>query len=458
MTEGFQLNMTTNTPNDRTWVNYLPAPLRKRFENRHVFQEAVENSGWLFADRIIRMGVGLIVGVWVARFLGPSLYGQISYAGSLIGLAGAVAGLGIDSILIRDLVRKPQKADELLGTTFVLRFLAGVTCYLFLIGLVFFIRPGDSISHIIVAIMGWSLTVNAFDTIDCWFQSKVLSKYVVYAKNFGFIISALARILLINCKASVVSFAVVNLVEWSLGGLALLYVYALNEGSIRKWTVHMTVARDLLQKGWPVLLGGIVSVISFRIDQVMLGQFANSKEVGIYAAAVRVAELWFFIPSAIVASVFPNIVRAKEADEAEFHKRLQKLYNILAFIGYSIAVPVTFLSGFIINILFGKPYAAAGPMLVVLIWSDIFINLGIARGAYLFAMNWRWIIFWVNFSCAISNIVLNYFLIPRFGGMGAAIASLFSYWIGAHAVCYLYKPLRRTGSMMTSALLYPKFW
>jgi O-antigen/teichoic acid export membrane protein len=278
------------------------------------------------------------------------------------------------------------------------------------------------------------------------------------ARNFGFIASASGRVFLLLSKASLISFAVITLVEFSLGAMALVYVYARNNGSVRKWQPKVSVAVELLRNGWPVLLGGIVSMIGLRIDQIMLGQMADLKEVGVYASAVRVAEIWFFIPAAISASVFPNLIRAKEVDEAEFYKRLQKLYNFLAFVGYAVAIPVTFLAGFIINILYGKAYAAAAPMLVLLIWSNLFINLSIARGSFLFAMNWTWILFWVNVFAAIANIALNFILIPKYGGMGAAVASCLSYWVSAHVACYLLKPLRRTGWMITRALLSPKFW
>lgn len=443
---------------DRSWLRYLPRTIKKRLENRHVFQEALENSGWLVADKLLRMGIGLLVGVWVARYLGPAQYGLMSYAASLVGLAGAVAGLGIDSIVIRDLVRQPERSNEYLGTTFVLRFISGTLCYLGVLVAVALIRPEDLLTQLLVAIVGWSLTVSAFDTADLWFQSKVMSKYVVYARSIGFLVSALIRVVLILSNASLLAFAATNLVELAIGAVGLLYVYSVKGGAIRDWQVRLSVAKELLRKGWPVLLGGIVSVISLRIDQVMLGQIWDSKEVGFYAAAVRVAELWFFIPCAIIASVFPNIIRAREVDEAEFYKRLQKLFNFLAFAGYAVAIPATFLAPLVIGLLYGEAYAAAAPMLVLLIWSDLFINLSMARGAYLFAMNWTWILFWVNVLAAVVNIALNLFLIPRYGGIGAAIASCLSYWVSAHGVCFLIRPLRKPGHMITRALYYPKFW
>jgi len=446
------------TPADRSWVRHLPGFLRKRLENRHVFQQAMENSGWLIGDKILRMGVGLLVGVWVARYLGPTQYGLMSYAASLVGLAGALSGLGIDTIVIRDLVRHPERSEEYLGTSFVLRFFSGIVCYLGVLVVVAVIKPDDFLTQIMVAIAGWALTLSAFDAADLWFQSKVMSRYVVYAKSVGFLVTAVIRVILILSKASLLAFAVTNLVELAIGACGLLYVYSVKGGALRNWKFSLPVAKELLSSGWPMLLGGVVSMVCLRIDQVMIGQISDTKELGFYAAAVRVAELWFFIPSAIIASVFPNIIKAKEVDEAEFYKRLQKLFNFLAFAGYAVAIPVTFIGPFVINLLYGPAYSAAAPMLIILIWSDLFINLAMARGAYLFAMNWIWILFWVNVTAAVVNIGLNFILIPRYGGVGAAVASCISYWVSAHGVCYLIKPMRRSGNMMTRALIYPRFW
>lgn len=418
----------------------------------------MENSGWLIGDKILRMGVGLLVGVWVARYLGPTQYGIMSYAASLVGLAGAVAGLGIDSIVIRDLVRHPDRSDHYLGTTFVLRFVFGLLCYVGVLATAAIIKPDDLLTQVIVAVLGWTLVINAFDVADLWFQSKVMSKYVVVAKSIGFLVAAAVRIALILSHASLLAFAIVTLVEIALGGIALLYAYSRVGAGVGKWKFQLPVAKELLTSGWPLLLGAIVAMVSFRIDQVMLGQLRDAEELGFYSAAVRVAELWFFIPTAIVGSVFPNIVRVKETDEAEFYRRLQRLFNFLAFLGYAVAIPVTFLAPFVIGVLYGDAYAAAAPMLVLLIWSDLFINLAVARGAYLYAMNWVWVLFWVNVVAAVVNVALNLFLIPLYGGLGAAIASCVSYWVSAHGVCYLIRPVRRCGNMLTRALVYPKFW
>jgi O-antigen/teichoic acid export membrane protein len=171
-----------------------------------------------------------------------------------------------------------------------------------------------------------------------------------------------------------------------------------------------------------------------------------------------VAEIWYFIPTAVVSSVFPTIIKARECDEEEFYRRLQRLYNLMAFMGYAVAIPLTFCSGVIIDMLFGPKYAAAGPMLTLLVWAGLFANLTVARNAFLFAMNWSRVLLVAVTLGAITNVLLNVLLIPRYGGMGAVVASLVSYWAAAHGISFLHPPLFRTGRMLTRALLMPKFW
>jgi len=443
---------------NQAWVKHLPLFLRKRVEGRQELQKVLGNTGWLFADRLLRMGVGLLVGIWIARYLGPARYGMLSYAASLVGIFTSFAILGLEGIIIRDLVRFPVREPEILGTTFTLRLLAGFCSYLLAIATVFILRPEDVLSQIMVTVMGWVLIFSAADTIDLWFQSKVRSKYVVYAKNAAFLVSSALRLVLVLMKAPILAFAVANAVEAAVGAVALFYVYHGNGQLVARWRTSLALARELLRDCWPLVLSGVVYMVSLRIDQVMLGQMADAHEVGIYASAVKIAEIWFFIPTALVTSVFPNIVKAKESSEAEFHGRLQKLYNLLAFVGYAIAIPTTLLAGFVVRLLYGEAYAAAAPMLVFLIWSDLFVNLGVARNSYLLALGWSWSLFFMALSGAVVNVILNLLLIPRFGGTGAAVATCISYWLAAHGACFLYRPLHRAANMITRSLIYPKFW
>jgi len=130
----------------------------------------------------------------------------------------------------------------------------------------------------------------------------------------------------------------------------------------------------------------------------------------------------------------------------------------MALLAYMVAIPVTLLAGPIVELLYGSAYAKAGSMLALLVWAGLFTNLGIARSSFLTAMNWTKIHFVTVFLGCLINVALNYILIPRYSGMGAVIASCVAYWFAAHGACFVYRPLYKTGVMLTKAIIYPKVW
>jgi O-antigen/teichoic acid export membrane protein len=187
-------------------------------------------------------------------------------------------------------------------------------------------------------------------------------------------------------------------------------------------------------------------------------EMVGSQELGVYSVAVRLTEVWIFIPSALFWSVFPSILEAKKIDEDLFYDRLQKFYNLMALISYAIAIPMTIFSPWLVVTLFGEAYSGGSVMLATLIWANIFWNLEMARCAFLTSMNWnRFYFLTVSIACLL-NVGLNYLLIPRYGGMGAVVASIFSYWFAAHGSCFISRKMYRTGFMLTKAILYPKPW
>jgi O-antigen/teichoic acid export membrane protein len=206
------------------------------------------------------------------------------------------------------------------------------------------------------------------------------------------------------------------------------------------------------------MLSGIASMIYLRIDQVMLGQMIGSEEVGIYSVAVQLTEVWYFVPMLVFSSVFPAIVEAEKTNESLFYQRLQKLYNWMALSAYIIAIPICLLSKVLVHTLFGLAYDRSADMLSVLIWSILFTNLGIARTTFLTAMNWTRVHFFTVALGCLVNIFLNLLLIPAYKGMGAVIASCVAYWFAAHGACFLYKPMFKTGNMISRAIIFPKIF
>jgi len=430
---------------NQPWTRFLPAFLREKIEGREYLQNVVSNTGWVFADNILRMGVGLFVGVWFARYLGPGQYGLFSYALAFVTLFSAFSSLGLDDIVVRNMVR-------------VLKLGGSVVTLIAATASIMVLRPTDRLSHWLVGVIAAGSLFQSFNVIEFWFNSRVQAKYTVIARNAAFIICSALKIILIMAKASLIAFALVSSIEIVTVSAGLIIAYRSRGHRIRTWRVSKERARKLFKDCWPLACSTLIIMIYMRIDQVMLGEMIGSEEVGIYSVAVRLAELWTFIPMAIFWSVFPSIVEARAVSDELFYARLQKLYNLMVLVALAIAIPVTLLSSWLVKTLFGVAYSRAGHMLMVLIWANLFMYLEFARSSFLTAMNWTRIYLLTVFMGGILNIILNLFLIPRYGGMGAAVASLIGYWFAAHGSCFLFKPLLRTGIMMTKAIAYPRIW
>ncbi len=416
------------------------------------------NTIWLLSDRLLRMGVGLIVGVWIARYLGPNGYGQLSFAGSYIMLFSAIALFGLESLVVRELVTNPSERGKILGTASLIRLMAGISSYLLALVVMLIIRPTDKLTLLLVAILGSSLLLQALDVTDLWFQSRVVSRYSVISRAVAFFLSSCIKVAMVLLGASLTAITIATATEAVFAALALLVAYRINGEKFSNWRWSSTWFNRLFTESVPMVLSGIVLMIYLRIDQVMLGILASASDVGQYAAAVRISELWYFIPTAIVSSVFPALVKLIKSDPDLFQLKLQKLYNLLAFIGYAVAIPVTFISPWLVNLLFGTAYHSSAPLLSVLIWAGLFANLTVVRNAHFIALSLGKALLWSTTLGAVSNVLLNLFLIPGYGAMGAAISTCISYWIAAHGACYTTKTQRPAAAMILRSLLLPKFW
>lgn len=385
------------------------------------------NISWLFVDRILRMGMGLFVGVWVARYLGVKQFGLLNYATAFVGLFSTFSDLGLSPLAIRAITNRPEQKDLILGTIFWLKLFGGIVTLLLTVGSIFVFRQNDSLTIEIVAILASVGIFQAFDTIDLWFQSQVNSKYIVIVRNIAFIVVVLSRILLIYVHAPLLAFAGATFAESCLSAVGMIFIYRIKKYSIYLWRWNSTLAKALLRESWPLILSGITIMIYMKIDQIMLGEMLNIQAVGLYSSATRVSEIWYFIPTAIASSMAPSIYTAKkDKNEFLYYRKIEQLLRILSFTAILIALPMSFLSGIIMTSLFGNEYAASGPILAVHIWAALFVFMGVGTSCWFTAEGLNHLALSRTALGVFVNIVLNFFLIPAYGGFGAAIATLIS--------------------------------
>jgi O-antigen/teichoic acid export membrane protein len=415
-------------------------------------QKIFSNTGWLFVDRIIRMPISLVVGVLVTRYLGPEQFGQLNYAIAWVSIFSAVASLGLDSIAVREIVLEPQSKNRILGTILYLRLLGGIFTWLLVLASSQIFLARDPLTSWLVLILSAGVIFQSLDTIDLWFQSQVKSHYAIIGKTTSFILINLAKVVLIQKNAPLIAFAWAGLGEILLGAIGLLITYRISGDNIFKWVIDFSKVKKLLSDSYPLIFSGLLVMFYMRVDQIMISIMRGDKELGLYSAAVRLAEFFYFIPMAISSSTLPSIIEAKETSESLFYEKIQKLYVAMASIGYATAIPISIMSDWLVNKLYGIDFSGSGKMLTILVWAGIFVNLGIARSSFLIAMNWTKLHLFSVLLGAITNIILNFIFIPRFGGVGASVATLVSYWIATHLSCFTQKKLFKNGVIMTKSL------
>jgi O-antigen/teichoic acid export membrane protein len=396
--------------------------LRNKLQNEMI-QKYLKNISWLFIEKIFRIISGLFVGIWVARYLGPKDFGMFSYAMSFVGLFITVGSLGVDSILVRELVKTPEKRHTLLGTSFLMKLIGAffVFCILFIF---LSVSPNEQPINLMIWIIGGTVFFQALNVIEFYFQSIVKSKYVVFANLIALSISAGLKIIFILTYQSVIYFAGVFLLESIVFGFGLVYFYQNQKLNFKNWEIDVVVAKSILKDSWPLILTGVVISVYMKIDQVMIKHLIGDTAVGEYAVAVKLSELWYFIPIVIVSSVYPALIEAKKNSEEFFKSRLQKLYDLMVWMAIFIAVPMTFLSDFVVTLLYGNAYESAGGVLMIHIWTGIFVFMGLAFSNYLTIENLTKKSLYRTTLGAVVNVILNFILIPKLGIKGGAVATL----------------------------------
>lgn len=397
------------------------------------FKKYFANTSWLFSERFLRMGISFVVSIFVVRYLGPKDFGLFSYALSFFWLFASLSTLGLESITTREIVKHPDKKDVINGTVFYLR-IAGSICAIVLIGLTLILTGEDTFTAILIMILSGSFLFQSFSVIEYYFRGLVQAKYNAYALSASVILASVFKIILILLKAPLIYFVISVVFEYAVLAIGLAGVYQFNKLSIFSWKYSKTIATSLLKDSWPLALSGIVVMIYMRIDQIMIKNMMSIEAVGYYSVAVRLSEAWYFIPVTLCNSIFPAIVNAKNVSLEFYNNRMQKLYDLLTWLAIGIAVPVTIFSDQIIQLLFGSEFAQASPVLTIYIWAGVAVSLGVASSQYLINENLTKLSLIKNSLGMFLNVIFNLILIPSYGILGAAIATLISYTLSVFLI------------------------
>ena len=364
-----------------------------------------------------------------------------SYATAIAALFGAFAVFGVDSVVVREITRRPEHSPVILGSAFVLRLAAGGVAFAGAVATAALVRPGDADLRALVSLNAIAFVLQSAHVVDYYFQAVMKPRISVLAVNAAFLLASCGRLLLLWMEAPLLWFGASLAIEAALASWFLYFVYESAAFQKTSWAFDVRELRFLIKESWPLMMSGIAVVIYIRIDQLMLGQLLDDRAVGIYSAAVRIAEGWYFVPVAIVAATFPTIVAARKADQ-DYVARFQYLSDVLTALAIVSAMTLSLTSGWLVEMLFGPEYSRSAPVLGVLTWTGLFVSLGVASSSILIAEGLQWMsLIRTAVGCSI-NVALNLLLIPHFFEMGAALATLVAQCFAAVLILGLHSKTR----------------
>ena len=412
----------------------------------------VQNLFWAIMGKFVNLLSGLLVGIIVARYLGPEQYGLMNYVLSYVFLFQTFAIFGLDSIEIREEARHQANFETIIGTAFGIKIITGVIFMILSIA-TSFVMEADSYTTILVAIYSFSIVLNSFSVIRNYFTSIVQNEYVVKAEISRCLLSMAIKVVLLLLHLPLIWFIVSYMVDFAFLASGYVMAYHAKIGKLRTWKFDKKSASFLLKESFPLLLTSAAVIMYQRIDQVMIGQMVDKSAVGFFSVATRFVEVLIYIPMTLAQTISPVLVRARERSEQEYEKKCQQFMNLSLWLSLSAAFVTSLLANQIVGLTFGSAYAPAVGVLQIMAFKVASVALSNTAGTMLVCEGLqKYAIFRDTFGCIVC-IVLNYLLLPHYGIIAAAYVAIISniaagYVADAFIPAYRHLFVRQTKSLL----------
>lgn len=410
---------------------------------------AAENAGWIIGGKIAKAILMLGVVALQARYLGPERYGLLRYAESITMFAAPVMKLGLDSTLVHELVSRRTQEGEVLGTAITMNLLSALLSVAGIFAFVTLANAGERETLIVCMLYSTSLLFQAAEMLQYWLQAKLLSKYFSAATAVSYAGMAAVQVLLALFKCGVIWFALASVLEYAgIAGILLAVYRRKGEAPLR---VSFMLGREMLRMSGVFILSNLMLVLYEETDRIMLELMQGSEAVGQYAAATTCATMVSFVFAAIIYSARPGLFERAKQERELFEKDLTDLYAIVLYSSAAVCVLLMLLASLVIRVLYGTAFLKAVPALRLVVWITTLSYFGAVRDIWLLVRNRQKLLAAVNLTGAALNIGLNLLLIPVWGIMGAAVASVVTQAFANIIVGFLLPQLRENNRMMLRA-------
>ena len=392
------------------------------------------NSMWLFIDKLVRLIVGLFIGVLVARYLGPERMGIWNYCIAIFTFFIIFPSLGMEYISPREFVNRKEEAEKLLNTVLKIKFVGATLGIVFSVLFMGLFKGFSSYLIPLIFILTSGYLFQSFDVIDFYYQSRLEQRKAVIARMVAFLFVSGYKFYLVQSDAPLIWFVASSTIDFGIGAIGLLYSFKKSPIRLRITLFDWKLAKELLKDSLVFSVSALVIVIYYKVDQVMITEMIGGQENGIYSIAIRIHELFVFLPAVLVSSFLPVITQKYQENDLEFKASLKQLYTVLTYLAIVFTIGVWVLGPFVMKFLYGEEYNGSGEILQYagLGFYSVFMGMGI--GNYLIIRNKKRFVLLKSLIGLVVNIVLNLWLIPKMGINGAIIASIVSNFISTFLI------------------------
>lgn len=412
--------------------------------------KAVKNSIWIIFCKIVQSILGVVVTMLTARFFGPSNYGVLNYAASVVAFAIPIMQLGLNAILVQEIVNDTKKEGEILGSTLLLTQTSALICIIGIFIFTSIVNHSEVLTIKVCVLYSILLLFQGLEMIQYWFQAKLLSKYVSLTMLGTYVFVSAYKIFLLATNKSIYWFAVSNAIDYAIISFTLIIIYRKLGG--QKLSFSFYRAKKLLSISKHYIISSLMLTVFAQTDRIMLKFMVGNEAVGYYSAAVTCAGMFSFVFAAIIDSARPVILESKKSSQLSFKRNISILYSIIIYISLAQCVFIALFSEVIIGVIFSSQYDKSITALRIIVWYTTFSYIGAIRNIWLLAEEKHKMLWIINLCGAIVNIILNLCFISLWGINGAAFASLVTQIFTNVLLGFIIKSIRQNNELMIEGL------
>lgn len=410
----------------------------------------IRNASWILICRVIQSVFALVISMITARYLGPANYGVVNYGASIAAFLYPISSLGLGNILVQETLGHPEEEGKIYGTSLILSLGASGLCMLGIWSFASWANAGEGETILVCVLYSFVLLAQAAELIRYWFQARFLSKYVSLISLGAYLVVSGYKILLFATGKSIYWFALSNAFDYLLIALGLLVTYRKLGGGKLAFSAH--VARRMVRSSRHYIVAGMMVTVFAQTDKIMLKLMVGETATGYYSAAVACAGLTSFVFTAILDSARPAIFEAEKQSREKLESSVSLLYCLVTYLSLAQSAAMAIFAKPLVGILYGAQYTPAVDVLRLVVWYTTFSYLGAVRNIWMLAEGTQKYLWVINLSGAGANILLNALLIPLWGVMGAAAASLVTQFFTNVIVSIMIKPIRRNNLLILRGL------